>query len=443
MARIATDKPVSKARVSPYDLIYLKSYKIPSYNPDVLTTQRGYDVMDDMLNMAAVRAPTNVKRYAVIHKPWSVVPRVLDPHDSRSEQSGEIAKFCQYALENIEDEDGNVQDMRAVMFEILSACHFGFSATEKVWKSFDKGDYKGKWGFSRFSAKRQAQIGFSLSEETLAVSSFTNLTPGKGFQDGIPRDAMVLYTYNPDKGLPHGRGDSRAAYKHWHMYNTALKQFAIALERFGSPFPTAQGPTAATDVMDSVLEAMARIRSGGDAIFPEGINFEIHELQGQALMGFIQAFQHHSEMITFNILLQQLTTHQGAGQGSYALGEIHEHTQGYALSHVRRDLEKLIELEIMRFLVRYNFGEDAVGLTPRFSLGDWDAKDNALLAEIIDSFLTNGVLFKTEKFIRDKMNFPPIDAESERLRKEEEARGQELEQMQARSKLGGGKSNGG
>jgi phage gp29-like protein len=408
-----------------WESVFLRNFRLAPYSPDSLIMSRGWDILSNMLTMSAVRAPTNVKKFAILHKDWKIIPKILDRNDPDYDTSKEIADFCTFALGEILDDGDVIQDFRTVLQQVSDAFHYGFSLHEIVWRTIPSGRYKGRWGLKKFAQKENKQIGFDLDEYTLGIRNITSYTAMGGYQTDIPVEKCLIYTYNPSDGLPYGNGDARANYKHWWVLDTLMKVWAIAVERFGGPLIVARVPVGDQQAMSLVATQLDAIRQGASAVLPNNIDYELHQLQAGSLTGFMDAAAWHAAQITSNILLQQLTTNPGSGQGSYALGAIHQNTQEYALGHARRDIENVVHSQILRRLVRYNYGDANMHLTPQFSLGIWDNDDRAVLANLYTELVTANVLSPRENFIRDTLDLPPIDEEGEKdmKRNEETERG--------------------
>lgn len=425
------------AIVGSWDSIFGPSYRFAGFTPDLLTTQKGYDLYRDMLTTSACRAPFNVKRYAVLYKGWEVLPAVSDPKEPDFEAAKGLADAVTYAFNNIVDEGDLVQDFRSVLFETLRACWDGFSVSEILWRVQDEGPYAGKMGFRRFANKPCKQIGFDLDHQTLAVRNITSYTPADGYDFSIPIEKCILYTYNPMFGLPYGDGDARANYKHWWSLDTLSKFWNIALQKFGAPFIMAKVPFGNVTLREQCLAALDAIAMGSSAALPNDVEYEVQQLATGATEGFLNAINYHTQQCAYNILLQTLTTGEGDRVGSMALGNVHQDTQEYALAFVRRDLEGIIERQVIRRFVRYNYGQEALALCPKFFLGDWDGEDILALAQALGLMLDKGVLFRTEKVIRERMGLPPIDPESEKLMEQERQQQQKMQEKQLAAKSDG------
>lgn len=414
--------PAVSSIMSSYYSIFASSMKLPPFHPDRLIQQRGYDEADRMMEYSAYRAPMSVKRYAVLHKPWRIKSSILDPEHPDYERANSVAAACQWHHDNIVDKTGRLQDFRAVLYELTSAFHIGFSVLEKTWRYVDSGPYAGQWGFSRFTGRPARQIGFELDKNDLSILSVTSYTPAGGYQYRIDPQSCVIYTYCPENGLPYGRGDFRACYKHWWILNNLEKFHAIALERFGGPFMVIKGPVTDSSLAEKVMKALYDARQGADIMLPDGIEYEMVTLGTGALESFEHAKQWHAEQIRQLILGGNLMMSQSSMAGSYSLGSVHAETMGYFLSFCRQDIQKVWRNQVLLPWTIYNYGPDAAHMTPVLDLGDWDNADREMLAKALDVFLRHGVVYKGEGFIREMANFPPMDEESRRKMEEDSGR---------------------
>lgn len=433
--RELTDAERLGSMLGSYDSVYVPQYRLAQYNPDLLTTQRGYAVFDEMLTMAACRAPLNVKRYAVLQKGWSIVPAVTDPTDTRHEAAKLLADAATYALQNIVDPiTDEPQDFRSVLFEMLAAVWYGFRVTEIEWRTIGEGQYRGKLGFKRFSAKPCQQIGFELDPNTLAVLSIKPYTIAGGYGPGVPTQKVLRYTYNPDRGLPYGQGDGRSSYKHYWCLDATLKFWGVATEVWGVPFIKATYPAGNRPALESALEVIGRIRQGAPAIFPKDVDAEVLSVDGDALEIFPRSAEFHTQQIARTVLGSTLTSGEGRRTGSMALGKVHENTQDYGLLFVKNDIESLFTNTLLRRFVRYNFGADALELCPRLSLGEWDESDRQKIAAMFSTLINDKVVARRAKFIREELGLPPMDEDEEQMLEQEAADEKEHQQRIADAK---------
>ena len=404
-------KDIEAPQMGSYDGIFVQSYKYAPYNPDKLTSQKGFDLADDMLTYAACRANFNLKRYAVLSEGWSVEPAVRDPLDTRMAEAQLYADFVRWCFNNIMSEAGLYQDFRSVLFEISRAAWDGFKVSEIGYKYLEEGPYAGRIGFQGFYHKPAKQIDFALDARTMQVQAITSYTPSEGFDFDIDVSRCVLYTHNPQAGLPHGMGDWRACYKNWFAGDNLSKFLAIALERWGGPVLIAKYPAGNKQALADAQAALSAIRQGAPAVLPDNVNYDVVSVMSMVFDGFLNAIKFHNEQIALNINSNTLST--GAGQNSLALGEVHQDTGNTVYDFLKSDLESVITSQIIRRLCEINFAAFDMSLLPHLSLGGKDSSDLLNKAKAYDLLIKDGVVWKRAKWLREDMGVPPLDEEEE------------------------------
>ena len=406
------ENAVTNPVMGSYDGIFVNAYKYAPFSPDRLTSQKGFDAAEDMLTYAACRANFNLKRYAVLADGWQIVPAVTDPLDTRHAQAKAYADFTAWCLNNIVSPSGMTQDFRAVLFAILRAAWDGFHVSEIGYRYLTEGPFKGRIGYAGFYAKPARQIDFNLDPQTLQVEYLTSYTPGTGYDFEVPVDKCVLYTHNPNGGLPHGMGDWRACYKHWFSGDNLTRFLSMALERWGAPVLIAQYPAGNTRAMQDAQQALDSIRQGAAPVLPENVKYELVSVVSQVFDGFLHSIRYHNEQIAVNIQCSTLTT--GAGQNSLALGEVHQDTAQTVYDFLRRDLEGVVNAQIIRRLCLLNFADCDLSLLPRLQLGSQESADRLKLTQMFDLLIQNGVIWKRAKYIREELGLPPLDPDEKK-----------------------------
>lgn len=410
------------AMVLSYEGAFAQTYRIAPFNPDAFISSKGYDELDKLWNSAAYAAPFRVLLSALLYKGWHIRPAIQDQTDPEFETAQEIAEMLDWHLRNIIDEADNCQDFRQVLKDIARpAIHYGFSATEIEYRYVERGKGRGQWGFKRFSVKEPKQIGFLLDPVNLAVRAIIPYSASAyGAQEPIPPEKVVIHTFQPERGLPYGRGLARVCYKHWWALDTLEKIHAISLEVHGAPNYKVTGPAANKAKAKAILDEVQKARASGVVFVPEGYVLDLLQLAPGALETFVSAKTWHTEQIAYAVLLQQLTTSTGKGVGAYALGEIHQHTQEYGLEDERKALEGMALNDISRRWTRYNYGDDAEHLAPRLDLGEWDAAEKKVIADFYATLIDSGVVHPQEPQIRERVNIEPITPEARSLMEQKE-----------------------
>lgn len=94
-----------------------------------------------------------------------------------------------------------------------------------------------------------------------------------------------------------------------------------------------------------------------------------------------------------------------------ALGNVHQDTQGYSVGGRRTDVENVVNAQLIRRWVIYNYGEDALPLAPRLALGESDESEVQQLAKSFTDLVNAKVLHPGEPQIRERMGLAPLEPE--------------------------------
>lgn len=394
-----------------FDSYLLSLFRIARYNPDALIMNKGYPTLYSMRTDATVRMATDLKLQATLYKKWQLLPAVASKEAEQQtgdfEKSQEICKFCYHLLTNIRNPKNKKKtSCRTVLWQILQAVSYGFSVNELTWRVEDTGEYKDKWLLSAVTYRRNEQVGFYLDRETLQVNQIASWTPLTGLQkDPIPAEKCIIYTFKPQHGLPYGDGDLRACYKHWWSNDNALRWWGVALRKWG--VPNWEVIVDAETQLDQAVADASAAEQGEPVAHTRESEWKAWFAPGGTLDTFQTFFAYHNGQITKNILGNTLTTTQGDGSSSYALGTEHRTTENFFMSYPRHDVEEVMTDQVLERAVEYNFGEEFVRLTPRFFLGHWDDAERSLVAKFIETAVNSGVINGQEGWVREMLNIPP------------------------------------
>jgi phage gp29-like protein len=337
------------------------TFRLASYSPDSLTSQKGLAIYDEMQKDAQVQSCLNTKKFAVLADGWDIQPASTDAADM------EIAGFVKLCLTDMR---GSVQD---VLFKVLDALAKGFSICEINYKVIAEGPYAGMIGLDSIKAKDPTAFGFDMDE-------FLNVRALVRMNQELPVDKFIIYTYMPGYELPHGQSDLRAAYKHWWSKEVILKFWNLYLEKFG--MPTAKGSYRRgmpKDQQDELLRVLDKIQQETALVIPDDVTVELLEAQRGGDAGYQAAVEFHNKQIAKAILGQTLTSDEG-NAGSLAMAKVHENVLSFYLQKLKRDLEETVMGEqVIRRLVEINFGSASC---PVFVLENTDHTDAAQITQM-------------------------------------------------------------
>jgi len=419
-----------------YDGIYAASFRYPTFSLDAMLAKRGYQFVEDMLNLAACRAPFNLKRYSVLQDGWSIEAAITNPNAPDQERAHQLADAVTWALNNIHDHDTDLtQDLRAVLFDMMMGAWTGNRLAEIEWQYLTDGPLKGKHGFRALYVKPNKQIGFDLDERTLAIKNITSYTPGGGYDFDIPVEKCLLYVHNQSAGNPQGVGDWRACHKHWMRLDGNLKFWAMALERWGAPVFIMTYPAGSPAEIGAVQDAADKIRQGSPPILPDNVKYELLAAPRSVFVGKERSAIWDTQQIALNINSNILTT--GAGQNSLALGKVHQASAFSVYDALSQDIEGVFTQQVIRRFIRYNYGDAALTICPRLRLRNEPEGDRLQISQMLQVLIQGGNMPGRSKVIREQLGLPPLDPEEERLLDAEQKAGQEAQQQFADGRLSG------
>lgn len=384
---------------------------LANFHPDALIAHKGWEYLYQMMTMGAVRTPINLKLQAALYKEGKVVTAVGKKEEEKEagdyEKAQEAVDMCQHLIDNIYNpETGSFVPIRKILWNIGQAVPFGFSVNEMIWRYEDSGKYKGKRFLQNVVFRPNEQIGFDLDNLTGEVMQVTSTTPKTGREKRhIPIKKILLYTFNAIKGLPYGDGDLRSMAKHYFAMDNGLKWYGMAQKRWGQPFIEA--------ILANVNNAPDRMRdlefvlNGAPWAHSNQDEYKVHTLSAASLDSYQTFCAFHSMQMMQSVLGNTLTTSQGDGSSSFALGQTHSQSQNFFLAPPRHGMEATIQT-MFRRCIEYNMGVQYLHLTPTYYLGHWDDAERKLIAEVYTLLAEMGVFDPREGWVRKEFNIPEM-----------------------------------
>lgn len=393
-----------------------QKYGITRENPDAVVKKKGLQVFDAMEQKDGhYAAVLQTRKLALLGKGYEIQPVSDDPRDQ------EIAAFVRW---NFEQMRGSFLQDR---LEILDALGKGFSLMEKVWTLAERGPYAGKVILKALKAKEQQQFGFDLDEfdniredgiiqnpmlshgirmaNTLSWTAEekvrTSMAAGMNLR--LPRDKFVLFTFNGRAENPYGRGLGSACYWYSWFKTEGFKFWMVFLERFGSPTikATVQGGVGKPEE-EQFRTILQSIQQETGFIIPEGFEVELMEAARAGDAGYQKLVEVCNQEQSKIVLGQTLTTQQGTS-GSYSLGEVHNEVRSDLLRFDAEALSTVINEQIIRQLVGYNWLD--VEVFPRFVIPLKPGRDAASLVAALRDLTSMGVQIPVS-YVHDELGLP-------------------------------------
>jgi SPP1 gp7 family putative phage head morphogenesis protein len=328
----------------------------------------------------------------------------------------EVAKFVTYCLE-----DGlESSNFKRNLMTILSALVYGFSVTEKIFKRFDSGDYKGSIGLKCLKTRPAHSFEFHTDEFNNLVRLCQNTNKGPKYFTEEDLKYFVIYSYHADNSgfdNMYGVSDLRAAYRPWFSKDMIIKFLNIYSERFGMGIVVGKYPKGLGQAELEQLKKMVKnlsVKTG--FTIPEGVTFDILESAKQGQASFIETIKLYDAAIARSVLVPNLLGFTDINTGTYNLGEKHFDLFMMILDNIRSEMEELVNEQIIRDLVDYNYAN--ITKYPYFKFMPLTEDDKQALSTLFISAVEKGVVLPTkedEQYMRDVLNFPKRSDDAELL----------------------------
>lgn len=344
---------------------YWSDSTIKPYNPDELVQKYGdYSIYEDMLKDDQVSIALKLKKDLVLASGFDIIC------DYTSAQNEVIKKDLEVSL--TEDPEVSFEDS---LEEILTAYEFGFSLSEKSFKYRPDGKLT-----LRFIKTRHPVSWLIHTDEYGNVRRYEQRGPNGSID--VPNNALVHYVNEKRFQNPYGTSDLRSAFTAWFTKNQIIKYYAIFMEKAASPTPIAKyNKDAPQSAVNDIYNAIKKFQTKTALTIPKDIEVDFLESKNNGDV-YQKAINIFNMFIGRSLFIPDLLGFQGGetGGGSYALGKDQLAVLFKHINKRRKVLENLINKEIIRPLVFYNYG--FVENYPKFRLKPVRDEDLIDLAKI-------------------------------------------------------------
>lgn len=290
---------------------------------------------------------------------------------------------------------------------------FGFSSFEKV------------WDFTTWRNKRVAYIKNLVQKHALDVEEFlyddngepTGIKMYDPNTDGstvvIPTDKLLVFSNEREGGDLSGVSVLRPAYKHWFYKENLYKIDAIQKERHGIGIPLITLPVGFGEDDKRLADEIGRnLRTNERAhvVLPPNWKIEMLRLEGN-LTNALDSVQHHDIMIARSILGQFMGADTSVDIKT--LLEVFLKSTRFTADQIRDVYNKWLIPE----LVHFNFSGKIDKLPELRVRRLGDTVDWRTISFAIRNFIGAGAMIpddELEDWIREEMDLPPRDKQSER-----------------------------
>lgn len=330
---------------------YWSNSQIKPYNPDDLVRKRfDYSVYEEMVQDDQVSVCLQLKKDLVLASGFQIT----------SEDSSSENKEIREALDVCLNEHADIPLIENLE-EILTAYEFGFSLSEKIFKIKDDG-----YAALKCIKTRHPVTWLIHTDDHGNIERYEQRGPSGSID--VPAESLIHYVNNRKFQNAYGTSDLRAAYLAWFVKTQIIKFYGIFLEKAASPLPVAKyDKNVPQQAVDDIYNAIKKLQTKTALVVPKEIEMEFLEAKntGEAFVKGINIF---NMFIGRSLMIPDLLGFQGSetSGGSFSLGKEQMNVFFKHLERRRTILENIVNKEIIRPLVQYNWGE--VENYPKFKL---------------------------------------------------------------------------
>lgn len=386
---------------------------------DLYIKRNDYSIYEDMVKDDQVSVALNIKKDLIIGSGYQFI--------CEDEDTEEIREDLEIAFN--EDLECSFEDC---LMEIMTGYEFGFSVTEKQFKTREDGSltlnklktrHPVSWLF------HQDEFGKVIRYEQQGTSEkFSNIDP----------NSLIHFINNPKFENPYGTSDLRAAYTAYFVKQQIIRYYAIFMEKAASPIPVAKYDKnlAEDDDIQAIHDTIKKFQASTALTIPKEFEIEFIDAKGDGSV-YINGINLFNMFIGRSLFVPDLLGFQGGETrgGSQALGQ--EQMQVF-FKHIfrrRKALEKLINNHLVKPIVRWNFGD--VDKYPKFKFKPIDediAEKNARLwLEAIRS-PSYKVTDEDINHFKKIIEFPESEFDEEEIDPIEEEAAKEIEPVEEEEK---------
>ena len=390
----------------------------PTYNPDDLLSRKGYNIYREMMRDEQVKAVVHFRRNAVTGREWK-----FEGHEELTEEEN-AARISLF--ESIVNQlPGN---FKAQLDFVMSSLQFGYSITEKVFKSIEH-DGKTWIGLSNLAQKKFDTFYFYFDEYG-GVVRFTQKIGAK--EQDLDLSKFIHHVHNSDVHPYYGRSELREAYRAWFSKDMAIRFQNIHLERAATGFVTVQPEkgtkiTAGTPEHTNLTNVMNNMRSNSAVLFPSGYEVKVNQFGTTDI--YEKAVAQNDKAISKALLMPNLLGLSEQGNtGSYSQSQTQLEAFLWMLDAEAKALEETLNEQLFKQLGDLNFGDNKY---PWFC---FSALSRSQIKEIVTQWkdlVSAGVVNNTpddEDHVRTMLKFPDR-VEEEAIEGETEAQTQPTQQQ--------------
>jgi len=364
-----------------------------NFNPEDISISTYKKMFKD----STIRAGYNLIKFSILSRNWKII------YPETEKKSIEIVDSLRYTFENMEGR------LSGSLSNVLTSMLYGFSVSEIVYDIFKTGQYEGKVGIKKIKGLDPETISFKTNKYGTLKKAIQTVGNIENKPINLPIERLIIHTNEKEFGNNYGMSRLRSVYEHWFIKRIVTRFWNIALERFGTPIVIGTVPTKHDlDIMNGILK---NLQSKSSISKVEGWDISAMETGvGRSSGGdFKSSIDYHNEQILRGMLIPGSLLGGGSG-GSFAKSKVEFDLFQLMLRSIEQDLCGIIENQLIKPLVSYNYGE--VKSYPQFVFEPLTKAEFLELSKVFALLVRNGVIGSEETWIRDMLRVPKSEEAS-------------------------------
>lgn len=380
---------------------------------DDVSAEFGHDIYERMMFDGQVNSNTTLIKASVLETGAELTTAIDNANDPDYQAAGEILEFLAKNLDNL------VTSLDDTLWNMLDCVPYGNKVAEQIY-DFDT-TYTGKQQLilTNLKVKPRNSTGFLVDayRNILGMTAFIPgvaqpvipgtimpmLTPESNV---LPRAKFAVATFRQVDEDPRGSSILRPAYKAWWLKMQTWPEYLKYLTQFASPsligttapdslsVPDPDNPMLDISPEQALLTTLQAFANGTAISITNGATVEPLEVKGDGT-AFLHAINLFDLQITKAITTQTLATEQGEHQ-SRASSQVHQSALYTIVRQAKKSLQRMIRRDILRPLILYNYGPDALHLLPFVTLGSSEETDFTMIAQAIAMLSTSNYLAESQ-----------------------------------------------
>lgn len=389
---------------------------------DDLSGEFGLQVYREMMRDPAIEAALNLLKGLILNTSWKVKAAEAET-DTEQAQADELAAFVEAAFSESES------PLELVLDEALDSLAIGAQPCEIIWRY---GQWRGRPALmpESIEAKPREDVAIVRDEFDRLVGYAARkpgTTPGLVAAIGVVRREDIL----PKEKffcVVHKKSVLRSAYNAWLLKTRVIPEMYRQLQNFATGriigfLPEDAGGAdglvgneegeehALQTPEQAMLETLIALTGNSAGVLPHGSDLRIEHGSGTG-EAFLKALDWCDRQMVMGII----SLYQGLLEAQHSSKASSEAAfSGLVMLNYRRRvrLAEEIKKQIIRPMVRMNFGEDALRFCPAIAVERDVLAERAYLIDAVSRLFASGFLHESQLAEMDRiLGLPPRDVEA-------------------------------